>query len=168
MAPEREPRMLWLSIGFERAPGERVVSQIMKAKGITSTSEQVALNASGPIVAVRFAGKYPPGSEGNASAAEMVNYLRSVLVATDAAAVLFDFQSLQYTWGDVIGALAWALLTPPKHVLPSAIVAQARTARALAPLLCPQFAFGIVGTRMFDNTPEALEHLQQMLAQQTG
>ena len=98
----------------------------------------------------------------------MVSYLRSVLVATDAAAVLFDFRSLEYSWGDAIGALAWALLRHPKHVRPSAIVARGRTARALAPLLGPQFAFGLVGTRMFNNTPEALEHLQQMLADQTG
>src|SRR5688572_2792093 len=140
----------------------------MTAERITSTSEEIAQHSSGPIVAVSFAGRYLPGSEGNAFAAEMVNYLRSVLVATNAAAVLFDFRSLQYTWGDAIGGLAWALDVRAEHVRPSAIVAQGRTARALAPLLGSQFVFGRAGSRMFDNIPEALEHLQQALAQQTG
>jgi hypothetical protein len=98
----------------------------------------------------------------------MIDYFRSVLVATNAAAVLFDFQSLQYTWGDAIGGLALPLLQAGTgHVRPSAIVAQGRTADALVPLLGPQFIFGVVGTRMFDNIPEAVEHLHRALAQQT-
>ena len=141
----------------------------MKVGTIASSSEQVAQHAAGPILAVSFAEKYPQGSQGNGSAAEMVSYLRSVLAATNAAAVLFDFRDLQYTWGDAIGGLAWVLLRErPEHVRPSAIVAHGRTARALAPLLGPQFSFGVVGTRMFDSTPEALDYLRQALAQQTG
>jgi hypothetical protein len=140
----------------------------MKAERIKFASEQIGQHASGLIVAVSFAGNYLPGSEGNASAVEMTDYLRSVLVATNAAAVLFDFRSLQYTWGDAIGGLALALRAGTGHVRPSAIVAQGRTADALVPLLGPQFIFGVVGTRMFDNIPEAVEHLQQALAQQAG
>lgn len=135
---------------------------------ITSGSEQIAQHAAGPILAVRFAGKYPPGSEGNECAAEMASYLRSVLAATNAAAVLFDLRGLQYTWGDAIGVLAWAVQERAARVRPSAIVAQGRTARALAPLLGPQFIFGAVGTRMFSNMAEARDYLSQALAQQAS
>jgi hypothetical protein len=98
----------------------------------------------------------------------MVSYLRSVLATTNAAAVLFDLRRLQYTWGDAIGGLAWALREGAARFRPSAIVASGRTARSLEPLLGPQFIFGAVGTKMFSTIPEALDHVQQVLGPQTG
>jgi len=136
---------------------------------IAATSEQVAQHSAGPIVAVAFAGNYPPGSAGNDCASEMVSYLDSVLATTNAAAVLFDLRQLQYTSGDAIGGLAAALLKDrTAHMRPSAIVASGRTARSLQPLLGPQFIFGIVGTRMFSTIPDALNHLKRVLAQETA
>ena len=139
----------------------------MKSRKITATSEQIAQHKAGPIVTVVFAGDYPPGSEGNDCAAQMVTYLRSVLTTTNAAAVIFDLRGLQYTWGDAIGGLAWELREHAARFRPSAIVARGRTARALAPLLGPQFIFGVAGTRMFTTIPEALTHLKQLLGQET-
>ena len=51
---------------------------------------------------------------------------------------------------------------------PSAIVASGRTARALEPLLSPQFIFGIAGTKMFRSMPEALGRLKRVLEQEGG
>ena len=141
----------------------------MESRNITASSERVAQHSAGPIVAVAFAGNYPPGSAGNDCAAEMVLYLRSVLATTNAAAVLFDLRRLRYTWGDAIGGLAAALLkegTTPTR--PSAIVAAGLTARSLEPLLGPQFIFGVAGTRMFSTIPDALNHLKQVLGQESG
>ena len=121
----------------------------------------------GPKVAVKFAGDYPPGSNGNDCAMEMVSYLRSVLATTNAAAVLFDLRALQYTWGDAIGGLAGALLERSARIRPSAIVATGRTARSLEPLVGSQTIFGVAGTRTF-SIPEALDHLKQALGQETG
>lgn len=135
---------------------------------ITSTSERIAQHQNGPILAVAFAGEYPAGSEGNECAGEMVTYLRSVLSATDAAAVLFDFRDLDYTWGDAIGGLAWALRESATRFRPSAIVATGGTARALEPLLGDHFVFGVVGTKMFASMPEAIAHLESILGQETG
>jgi hypothetical protein len=141
---------------------------MMESRQITATSEQVAQHNAGPIVTVAFAGNYPPGSDGNDCAAEMVSYLRSVLATTNAVAVLFDLRRLQYTWGDAIGALAWALREGAARFRPSAIVASGPTARSLEPLLGPQFIFGAVGTKMFSTIPEALDHVQQVLGPETG
>jgi hypothetical protein len=135
---------------------------------LTATSEQILQYDAGPLVAVAFFGKYPPGSDGNQCAAEMITYLRSVLNATAAAAILFDFRALDYTWGDAIGGLAWALRVDAATFLPSAIVATGPTARALEPLLGPKFIFGIAGTKMFGSMPEAVGYLEHVLRIQTG
>jgi len=142
----------------------------LESQTITATYELVAQYDNGPIVTVAFAGNYPPGSAGNGCAAEMVSYLHSVLATTNAAAVLFDLRSLDYTWGDAIGGLAAALLSREgaARFRPSAIVASGRTAHALEPLLGPPSIFGVVGTRMFGTVPEALNHLKQLLEQETG
>ena len=152
---------------IDRVDPNSSVSQIMESRKITATSEQIAQHNAGPIVTVAFAGDYPAGSEGNDCAAEMVSYLRSVLTTTNAAAVLFDLRGLQYTWGDAIGGLAWELREHAARFRPSAIVASGRTARSLEPLLGPQFIFGMVGTIMFSTIPEALNHLNQQLGQET-
>jgi len=132
-----------------------------------STSERVAQHKAGPIVAVAFAGNYPPGSLGNDCALQMISYLRSVLTKTNPVAVLFDFRELQYVWGDAIGGLAHELLLRSASFRPSVIVATGRTARSLEPLLGPRFIFGIAGTRMFGTVLEALNHLKQVVGQQT-
>jgi hypothetical protein len=119
-------------------------------------------------MAVDYDGEYPSGSAGNECAGEMVTYLRSVLSTTDAAAVIFDFRDLYYTWGDAIGGLAWALQKRATGFRPSAIVATGDTARALEPLLGEHFVFGVFGTKMFNSMPEAIAHLEGILGQETG
>jgi hypothetical protein len=39
---------------------------------LTATSEQILQHEKGPILSVAFTGDYPPGSDGNPFAAEMV------------------------------------------------------------------------------------------------
>jgi hypothetical protein len=141
---------------------------MIESRKIAATSEQVAEHNAGPILTVAFAGNYPSGSDGNNCSAEMVSYLRSILVTTNAAAVILDLRRLQYIWGDAIGGLALALGVDAPRFRPSAIVASGPTARSLEPLLGAQFIFGVVGTRMFSTIPEALNHLEQVLGQESG
>jgi hypothetical protein len=141
---------------------------MMETRKITATSEKIAEHNSGPILVVAFAGSYPPGSAGNDCAAEMVSYVRSVLVTTNAAAVLFDLRRLQYSWGDAIGGLAYALRDgDSQRFRPSAIVAIGSTARSLEGLLGPQCIFGVIGTRMFSTIRAAVNYLQEVLEQET-
>ena len=140
----------------------------MESGKISATTEHITRHKAGAVLAVAFAGKYPAGSGGNQCAAEMVSYLRSALTTTDAAAILFDLRNLEYTWGDAIGGLAWVLQKQAGVFRPSAIVANGLTARALAPLVGPQCSFGVVGTKMFGSMPEAIDHLERVLAQETG
>ena len=140
----------------------------MRMSKITASSTHIPQRDRGPIVAVTFVGDYPPGSEGNECATEMVTYVRSVLSSTNATAVLFDLRDLHYTWGDAIGGLAWALREQATNFRPSAIVASGGTARALEPLLGPQFIFGVAGTKMFGSMGEAVHHLERLLDQETG
>lgn len=132
-------------------------------KRLEATSEEILQHNKGSILVVAFAGDYPPGSDGNKCAAEMVAYVRSVLAASDAAAVLFDFRKLNYTWGDAIGRIAGALQKKDRSFRPSAIVAVGRTALALGPLLEPNFLLGVAGTKMFSTMPEAVDHLKREL-----
>jgi hypothetical protein len=135
----------------------------MEMSKVTATSEQILRQHAGSILAVAFAGKYPPGSDGNECAAEMVAYVRSVLSTTNAAAVIFDLRNLNYTWGDAICGLALALLEEHASFRPSSIVATGPTARALEPLLSPKYIFGVAGTKMFGNMPDAVGHLERVL-----
>jgi len=135
----------------------------METTRLTPSFEQILHHERGPVVAVAFTGSYPPGSQGNDHAATMVAYLRYVLSATKPVAVLFDFRALEYTWGDAIGGLALALREDSTGFRPSAIVAGARTARALQPLLGPHLPFGIAGTKMLGSMPEAIAHLESAL-----
>lgn len=130
---------------------------------LTATSEQILRQHGGPILAIAFAGMYPPGSEGNECAAEMVAYVRSALSTTNTAAMLFDLRNLDYTWGDAIGGLAVALMEKNASFRPSAIVAVGPTARALEPLLSRRFVIGFAGAKMFDNVPDAVSHSERVL-----
>src|SRR5262245_46127175 len=111
---------------------------------LTSLSEELFRHKSGPVLRVAFGGKYPPGSDGNGFAAEMVDYLRSVLAVSNASAILFDLRNLDYAWGDAICGLALAL-RKDRVFRPSAIVAGDHAARALEPLVGPRTVFGIAG-----------------------
>jgi len=135
---------------------------------VRASSIRIAEHPGGPLIAVAFAGEYPPGSSGNEFARDMVSYLESTLGATNAAAVLFDFRNLDYTFGDAICALARPLRLATSRLRPSAIVASGPTAHALEPLLGPNWLFGIVGTKMFSAMPEAIAYLEEMLAREAG
>jgi hypothetical protein len=129
---------------------------------------RIAKHREGPVVAVAFAGKYPPGSGGNECARDMVSHLSSVVGETSAAAVLLDFRNLDYTYGDAICGLARPLRWTESRFRPSAIVATGATAEALEPLLGPGWLFGVVGTKMFRDMPEAIAYLEEVLERETG
>lgn len=132
--------------------------------GLTARYEHLAETPAGPLLAVVFGGTYAPGSEGNAFAREMVDYLRSILSDRKPAAVLFDLTALDYVWGDAIGGLAIPLMEKDEEsgtrFLPSAIVATGQTARALRPLLERRFVFGLAGTKLFGTRQEAVAYLE--------
>lgn len=133
---------------------------------LTRTSELVAQHPKGSIMAVKYSGVYPLGSDGNQCAREMVAYLDSVL-DDGAAAILFDLRTLEYSWGDAIGSLAVTLARRGPSRRPSAIAATGHTSDALAPLLGAQSAFGVMGTKMFGSMVEAISHLTSALDEQT-
>ncbi len=134
---------------------------------IQTSCKQILQHESGPIVCLAFAGEYPPGSLGNSCAAEMITYVRSVLVETNASSILFDFRNLNYTWGDAISGLALAL-EKDGVFRPSVIVADGHTSRALEALLAPPHVLGVGGMKMFRNMPEAIAYLERKLNESTS
>jgi hypothetical protein len=135
---------------------------------VSASSVRIAEHQKGPVVAVAFAGSYLPGSGGNEFAHDMVTHVSAMLDTTNAVAVLFDLRNLEYESGDAICGLVWPLREGASHFRPSAIVATGGTARALEPLLGPNWLFGIAGTKMFGAMPEAVAHLEKMLGGKAG
>lgn len=124
--------------------------------------EQIGERPIGPLVAVAFGGTYPPGSDGNEFALEMVAFVRAVVAKTNPNAVLFDLRGLNYTWGDGICSIVTPLLKA-KRFTPSAIVASGDTARALRPFAQPRSLLGVAGAMIFETREEAVAHLNGVL-----
>jgi hypothetical protein len=127
--------------------------------------ERLIDHPAGVIVAVTYAGRYLPGSEGNAFASRMVAFLRTVVAESRPAAVVIDLTALDYVFGDAICGLAVPLLSRDHRFLPAAIVAVGKTAIALTPLLTPPMALGVAGVTLFSNQADAVAHLEQFLYQ---
>ena len=112
---------------------------------------------------VSFGGVYSPDAAGVAFADAMIQSLRSALAETRAAGVVLDLTALDYVWGDTICGLAMPLLDKGKGFRPAAIVAAGRTAKALEPLLAPNFLLGMAGMKLVRTREEALAHLERAL-----
>jgi hypothetical protein len=128
--------------------------------------ELVAELGDGSMIAVVYAGHIPPGSLGNPMSGRFIDYLQNVLQETHPAAVMLDLIDVDYTFGDAICGLALAILrSAPQRSwrMPVAIVAAGRTAAALAPLLEPNWAFGIIGAKMFADRGMAEAYLKTAL-----
>jgi hypothetical protein len=93
----------------------------------------------------------------------MVSYVRSALDTREVAAALFDLRDLEYTWGDAIGGVVWALRQEGMDFLPSAIVANGRTALALKSLFDMRGIFSVAGTKLFRTMNEPLRYLEGAL-----
>src|ERR1051326_1425866 len=130
--------------------------------------EQIGEHGCGPLIAVSFAGVYPPGSEGNEFATAMVDFLWSVVAETRPCGVVLDLTELDYQFGDAIAGLATPLRVDDKSFRPSAIVAKKETAHALELLLGPQWLMGIAGMKLVHTREEALEQIKRKLREQAG
>ena len=94
---------------------------------LVAVSEQVGFTSAGLGHGPQVLRHLSSGFRGQQMRADMVVYLDSVLDA-GAAAILFDFRSLDYSFGDAIGGLAVALVRRGPGLHPSAIVATGQTA----------------------------------------
>ena len=122
--------------------------------------------ADGAILTVTFTGRLQPGSAGNELTGQFVDDLKQIVQAHQPAAVLLDLTHLDYTFGDAIGGLAFPFLDRPRlgrWIMPVAIVATGRTATALAPLLGPNWALGLVAAQMFDGRDAAVAYIRSAL-----
>lgn len=97
----------------------------------------------------------------------MSELVREVIREVQPAVVVFDLSDLVYIWGDAIGEIVHPLQQETGGFLPSCIVARDRTARALSGLVQPQTIFGVAGTVLVQNVPEALENLRVRIRQKT-
>lgn len=137
-------------------------SQGLKEFPPSAPWERVGDHVRGPLIAVKFGGTYPPGSAGNDFAQWMVRCLRRVLAETGAAGVILDLSELDYSMGDAIGGLAAPLMEAGCR-RPAAIVANGSTARALEPLLAPNYILGVAGIKLFSTREDALARLRRVL-----
>lgn len=131
---------------------------------LSSSLEKLGDHPRGPLIAVNFSGVYPPGSAGNEFARAMVEFLRSALATTPACGVVLDLTQLDYVWGDAIGGLAIPFLAGGEVFRCAAIVATGRTARALEPLLGPNFLMGVAGMQLAETKQQALAIVEEALA----
>lgn len=130
--------------------------------------ERVGDRLGGSVIAVSFAGVYPPGSAGSEFGKAMIGFLQFILDETRAAGVIIDLTSLDYVWGDTIGGLAMPLREKGKRVRPAVIVAAGRTADALQSLLEPNFLLGIAGVRLVRTRQEAVAYIDRVLGHHAG
>ncbi len=113
---------------------------------------------------IAFAGRYPPGSMGNAHAARMQDLAKELVAEFKPAAVLFDLQRLNYVWGDSICGLAFAVMDlEAKAILPSCLYARGGTVTALSGLFVKNSLFELAGMKLFERYEMALEYLRSRL-----
>lgn len=122
----------------------------------------------GPLISIQFAGTYPAGSAGNELAHDIVEFVRSTVDELQPRAVVLDLRSLEYKTGDAIGSVAMALVKREGEFWPTTIVADGMTAKALTPLLEPNFAFGAAGMKLFATREEAIAYLHQAVDSASG
>jgi hypothetical protein len=119
----------------------------------------------GTIVEIAFSGQYRPGSVGHEDAAEMLRQAEAIIIRESPDAVLFNLERLDYVWGDSICGLAHTVMDrESKRVTPACLLAQGRTAQALAPLFEKGFVFEIANMSLFSGRENSLIVLRQRLA----
>lgn len=117
----------------------------------------------GDILLVSFAGHYPPGSQGNATSIEIGDALFNAKTQHQPRALLIDFASLDYAWGDDIGGILLALARQDKQrnlFCPTCIVAQGQTARALDNLFTSCGLKYLINTEIVSTVEDGLKYLQ--------
>ena len=133
---------------------------------IQVTARTIEDTPAGPILAICFAGHYPPGSLGNTPCAKMISRAKSLITEPHPAALLFDLTHLDYVWGDSIGGgiISLAFDKSGHGFLPTCLVARGRTAKALNGLM--SLGLDKIGFRLFKDEEEAVDFLRQKLGQQ--
>lgn len=122
----------------------------------------------GPIIRITFSGDYPPGSGGSHVAGAMQVITWKAVRELKPVGVIFDLLELRYVWGDGISRLVWPLLKDKKHFhfIPSCLLAQGDTAKALAPLVGSNWLPGLLSCPMFADINSARNHLFSQLGLQ--
>ncbi len=113
----------------------------------------------GSILRIIICGEYPPGSEGNAIAVQMVSFVSRAIRDFKPAAIIFDFLHLNYTSGDAIGGI----VTPLRRengFIPSCIIAEGETAASLKSLLNMNSLLTIAGCRLFCSEKEGINYIE--------
>ena len=115
----------------------------------------------GSIIQISFSGDYPPGSAANDVARAMETAVTKALREFAPVAVIFDLSNLRYVWGDAICTIFMPLRkrTRDFDFLPSCVVAQGETRKALTRLMAPNCVPGIAKSMLFPEIEQALEHL---------
>ena len=155
-----------------KSKGKKLLSQL--AEWIKKVSEQNAGSVScstqllqDGILCLAFEGYYPPGSEGTHVANEMVKYTLAAYNCHNPRALLFDFEKLDYVWGDGVCLPAMYLGFERKEMplsLPVCVLAHGRTHKALEGLFGNRnMCFGLVGARLFDDREKAMAYLEAEL-----
>lgn len=102
-----------------------------------------------------FCGEYPHGSLGNTTAKMMEHDLASAVAEFAPVGVIVDCTELDYRWGDAICQIAMPLRRPDKSFIPACIVASGETAKALAPLIAPNWLLGFAGIQLVGSVDDA-------------
>src|SRR2546421_9228012 len=147
---------------------QRIVTQSMVRRTlgmplVECHHERVCESPQGPVVAVAFRGLYPPGSLGNEHVRQMRDYVAAVVAEAEPAAALLDLTALDYEWGDALAGLALPLRTGATGCRPFCIVATGRTAKAIRPLVDPNWLLGVLGGKLFETRDEAVAYLAARL-----
>jgi hypothetical protein len=104
---------------------------------------------------ISFQGDYPPGSQGNSTAARMRNYVEQTIHTYQPEGLIFDLTGLRYQYGDAIAEI----LLPLKQnqgFIPGCIVANGKTKNALSALY-KNSLFEIAKCRILSSVQEAID-----------
>ena len=115
----------------------------------------------GSIIHFKFKGIYPPGSQGNPTASQMIEYIEKVLTNYNCIGVIFNLLELNYIYGDAICGIVKPLWTD-KGITPSCIIAKGKTAMAIEPLLGSHFLLGLAGCKLFRSYEDGIYYLKSL------
>lgn len=135
------------------------------------TTEILGEARQGTLLRIAFEGAYPPGSTGNEAAELMRREVGEAVVLFRPAAVLLDVRGLEYTWGDAIGGIAFALAGSNRTfplATPTSVLAVGRTAEAMRPLFESNFVFGLAGMRLYETVDAAMGYLKRQVFDETA
>ena len=138
-------------------------SRAPQVERIEVTSREIPTSTGATIIEIVIAGEYPPGDLGEAHAREIIRASTAIVARFSPAAVLLNFEGLDYTRGKAMQEL-WALGVgsyEERMAMPSCAYAKGRTKDALEWLfepgmICAQLKIPLIGDR-----EEAIRHLEQ-------